>query len=398
MNLNIDFIVIHVHKRKEKYMYLETMPNLYINNLKVRKPIIQGGMGVGISLSGLASAVANQGGIGVISSVGLGMLEDNPHKNFREKNKQRLKQEIRKARSLTNGILGLNIMVAISDYDALIEIGYDEEIDILFLGAGLPLKFPQSISIDRLKSAKTKVAVIVSSERAARLIFQSWQKRYDHVPDMIVVEGPKAGGHLGFKKEQIFDPKYALEQLVPDIMSTVKIYEQQFNKDIPIIAAGGIYTGADIYRFMEMGVQGVQMGTRFVTTNECDASLKFKQTYIDCTEDDLVIIESPVGLPGRAIRNQFIDEISAGDRKPFRCPWKCLKTCNYKEAPYCIARALANARKGNMGEGYSFAGSNAFRATKIISVQELFENLDQEFNAAAIKSLNEKIIPEKIAV
>ena len=379
-------------------MHLEHMPELIINDLIVKKPVIQGGMGVGVSMSGLASAVANEGGIGVISSIGLGLLDEHPDKSFKKGNHLALKREIQRARSLTNGVLGINIMVAISDYDELLNLAYEEEIDIVFLGAGLPLKFPEEITADRLKYAHTKTAVIVSSGRAAQLIFQTWQKKFNHVPDMVVVEGPKAGGHLGFKKEQIFDPEYALELLVPDVIEVVKKFEVLFEKNIPVIAAGGIYTGADIFKFMEMGAQGVQMGTRFVATHECDASLEFKQSYIDCTESDIKIIVSPVGLPGRAIRNRFLDEVTAGERKPFRCPWKCLKTCEYKEAPYCIAKALTNAQKGIMEEGYTFAGSNAYRVKEIVSVKTLFESLEQEFSEAAIDFMNEQLIANKIAV
>jgi len=374
------------------------MPNLNLNNLKVKKPIIQGGMGVGISMSGLASAVANEDGIGVISSVGLGLLADNPKISFKEGNKQILNREIHRARSLTNGVLCLNIMVAISDYDDLVKLAFDEGIDIIFLGAGLPLKLPEAITVDRLKRGETKVAVIVSSGRAVQLIFQSWQKRFNHVPDLVVVEGPMAGGHLGFKKEQIFDPAYALEQLLPDVLGVVKRFELQLEKNIPVIAAGGIYTGADIFKFLKMGAQGVQMGTRFVATHECDASLEFKQAYINCKEDDLTIIQSPVGLPGRAIRNKFIDEVSAGNRKPFKCPWKCLKTCDFREAPYCIAKALTNAQKGNVKEGYTFAGANAYRVQEIISVKELFENLEKEYNQAAWEFLNQQAVHDQIAI
>jgi nitronate monooxygenase len=374
------------------------MPNLNLNNLSVKKPIIQGGMGVGISMSGLASAVANEGGVGVISSVGLGLLEDNPKTSYKEGNIQMLKREIRKARSLTNGVLGLNIMVAVSDYNELIKLAFDEEIDIIFIGAGLPLKFPETITIDRLKKGKTKVAVIVSSARAVQLIFQTWQKKFNHIPDLVVVEGPMAGGHLGFKKEQIFDPDYALEQLLPDVLSVVKSFELHFEKNIPVIAAGGIYTGADIFRFMKMGAQGVQMGTRFVATHECDASTEFKQTYINCKEDDITIIQSPVGLPGRAIRNKYLDEVSAGTRKPFKCPWKCLKTCDFREAPYCIAKALTNAQKGNVKEGYTFAGANAYRVKEIIFVKELIEILGQEYNKTAWDFFNQQVVPDKVAV
>jgi len=377
----------------------EMMPDLNIGNLKLNKPIIQGGMGVGISMSSLASAVANEGGIGVISSVALGLLADNPKKSFKENNQQILIREIRKARTLTDGVLGLNIMVAISDYNQLVELAFEEEIDIIFLGAGLPLKFPESITDDRLKKGKTKVGVIVSSGRAAKLIFQTWQKKYNHVPDLVVVEGPKAGGHLGFKKEQIFDPDYAVENLLPDVLSEVKRFEMTFRKKIPVIVAGGIYTGADIFRFIKMGAGGVQMGTRFVATHECDASLEFKQAYINCRKEDLAIIESPVGLPGRAIRNKFLNEVSSGERKPFQCPWKCLKTCNFREAPYCIAKALANAQKGNVEEGYTFAGANAYRVKEIISVKKLFEILGQEYDIAVEEfNLQQQIINKKIAV
>jgi nitronate monooxygenase len=363
------------------------MPNLTIGNLTVEKPVIQGGMGVGISMSGLASAVANEGGIGVISSVGLGLLEDTPKISFRHGNKRVLTREIQKARSLTNGMLGLNIMVAVSDYDDLVELAFDQKLDIIFLGAGLPLKFPKAVPVERLQRGQTKVGVIVSSGRAVKLIFQTWQKKFQHLPDLVVVEGPKAGGHLGFKREQIFDPGYALERLLPDVLSVVGEFETIFHKKIPVIAAGGIYTGEDIFRFINMGIQGVQMGTRFVATNECDASQAFKQAYIDCREEDLTIIESPVGLPGRAIRNRFLDEVAAGGRKPFQCPWKCLKTCNFREAPYCIAKALTNAQKGAVQEGYTFAGANAYRVKEIVSVKQLFRQLEQEYNRAVAHDL-----------
>jgi nitronate monooxygenase len=262
----------------------------------------------------------------------------------------------------------------------------------------LPLKLPESITADRLKNGATKVAVIVSSGRAVQLIFQTWQKKFNHVPDMVVVEGPRAGGHLGFKKEQIFNPDYALEELLPDVLAVVSHFESQFEKNIPVIAAGGIYSGADIFRFMKMGAQGVQMGTRFVATHECDASIEFKQTYIDCTEDDLTIIQSPVGLPGRAIRNKYLDDVSAGNRKPFQCSWKCLKTCNFREVSYCIAKALISAQKGNVDEGYTFAGANAYQVKAIISVKELMNTLEQEYSTALCAFYNQMVVPETIAV
>jgi nitronate monooxygenase len=377
-------------------MELGKLPVLKIGDLVVEKPIIQGGMGVGISLSGLAAAVANEGGIGVISSVGIGLLEDQYEKKHREANQTALIKQIRKARKLTSGVLGLNIMVAISDFDDLLKIAFDEEIDIVFLGAGLPLKLPKNMTIDELKNAKTKVGVIVSSGRAAQLIFQVWQKNFNHVPDLVVVEGPLAGGHLGFKKEQIDDPAFALEILVPDVLAVVEKFERVFKKRIPVIAAGGIFTGEDIHQFLELGAQGVQMATRFVATYECDASAEFKQAYLDCKKEDLTIIASPVGLPGRAIQSRFLQEVSAGERKPFKCPWKCLKTCDFRTSPYCIAQALTNAQKGNLAEGFTFAGANAYRVNTIISVKELFRLLEQEYAEVCGESAREVFFEEPV--
>lgn len=360
------------------------MPALHIGDLKVKLPIIQGGMGVGVSLSGLASAVANEGGIGVISSAGVGMLEPDFEKNFKEANRRVLTREIKKAKEMTKGLIGVNILVALSDYAELLKTAVAAGADLIFLGAGLPLKVPELWSSAEREKVKTKIVPIVSSSRAAQIIFQHWQKRYHCVPDAVVVEGPMAGGHLGFKKEQIDDPDYALEKIVPGVISVIQPFEQSSGKKIPVIAAGGIYTGADIHKFLQMGAQGVQMATRFVATNECDASQEFKNAYIKCSKEDLVIIDSPVGLPGRAIRNGFLQQVKSGNKIPFKCPWKCLKTCNLKSSPYCIAKALANAKNGHLEQGFAFAGANAFRIDKIVSVKELFKTLLMEYKAAAI--------------
>ncbi|MDO9577280.1 MAG: nitronate monooxygenase [Candidatus Cloacimonadales bacterium] len=361
------------------------IPELKIGNLIAKLPIIQGGMGVGISLSGLASAVANAGGIGVISSVALGMLEHASKKTFKEDNKIALRREIRRARKLTDGVLGLNIMVAISDFDEMVRVALEEKIDILFLGAGLPLKLPVGISASDIKNSHTKIAPIVSSGRAATLIFKTWDKHFAHVPDAVVVEGPLAGGHLGFKPEQIDDPEYTLEKIIPDVCAAIKMFEIKYNKKIPVIAGGGVYDGDDIYKFMNLGASGVQMGTRFVATNECDADIEFKNQYIKCKKEDIVIIQSPVGLPGRAILNDFLKDVKAGIKKPFRCPWKCLKTCDFKTSLYCIANALMKAKIGELKNGFSFAGANAWRVDKIISVKELMDSLVREFEQAVRK-------------
>ena len=365
-------------------MNLKEMPKLKIGDLVAKIPIVQGGMAVGISLSGLASAVANAGGIGVIGTAGIGMLESDFGKNFTEANKRALRKVIRKAKEMTKGIIGVNIMAALSDFYDMVKIVVEEKADLVFIGAGLPLRGLEALVPDKLKKIKTKIVPIVSSSRAAKIIFQYWQKNYNHVPDAVVVEGPLAGGHLGFKKEQINNPDFTLEKILPEVISVIKPYENEFDKKIPIIAAGGIYTGADIYKYINLGAQGVQMATRFVATYECDASIKFKEAYLKCQKEDLAIIDSPVGLPGRAIENKFLKEVSSGIRKPFKCPWKCLKTCNFKKAPYCIALALTNAQQGKLEDGFAFAGSNAYRVDKIISVKELIANLLEEYEKASL--------------
>ncbi len=359
-------------------MNTNNLKELKIGDLTAKLPIIQGGMGIGISLSGLASAVANEGGVGVIATAGIGMLEPDFSTNWLEANIRALKKEIKKARELTKGILGVNIMVALSNYADMVRTAIEEEIDIIFSGAGLPLNLPQFLK----GSTKTKLAPIISSGRAASIICKKWSEKYNYLPDAIVVEGPRAGGHLGFKQEQINDPEYSLEKLIPEVIKAVKPFEERYKKPIPVIAAGGIYTGEDIYNFLKLGASGVQMATRFVTTYECDASIKFKQTYIDSSKEDIVIIKSPVGMPGRAIKNKFIDDANKGEKKPFKCPYHCIITCDYKNSPYCIALALLNARKGNLDHGFAFAGENAYRAKGIISVKELIESLIKEYKNA----------------
>jgi len=364
-------------------MVISKIPKLRIGELVARLPIIQGGMGVGISLSGLASTVANEGGIGVISATGIGMFETDFRRNFKEANRRALRREIQQAREMTTGIIGINILVALTDCYDLLQVSVDEGVDIVFLGAGLPLKLPKTLTAGGMNEIKTKIVPIVSSARAAKLIFQYWQKNYNRVPDAVVVEGPLAGGHLGFKKDQIDNPDYALEKILPEVVSVIKPYEQYYGIGIPVIAAGGVYTGSDIYRFIQMGAQGVQMATRFVATHECDASSEFKKAYVDCHEEDLAIIDSPVGLPGRAIYNKFLEKVSMGIKIPLNCPWKCLKTCDLRDSPYCIAVALTNAKKGLMEKGFAFAGANTYRINKIVSVKELIKTLLLEYNKAS---------------
>ena len=362
---------------------IREIPKLVIGELEVKIPIIQGGMGVGVSLSGLASAVATEGGIGVIAAAGIGMMEPDFNTNFRAANQRALAKEIRKAKSLSEGAIGVNLMLALSDFDKLLLVAVEEGADVVLLGAGLILKIPETITEETLKTTHTKFIPIVSSPRAAKIIFEFWDKNLNRVPDAVVVEGPLAGGHLGFKRQQINDPEYALEKLIREIIPIIEVFEQKFQKKIPVIAAGGIYTGADIYKYLQLGASGVQMGTRFVATHECDASNKFKEAYLKCRQEDIEIIDSPVGLPGRAIRNQFLDDVAAGIKKPVICPWKCLKTCDYTVVPYCIAYALTKAKMGDFENGFGFCGANAYRVEEIIPVKELIEKLLLEYEQAA---------------
>lgn len=354
------------------------MKRLNIGGLIPKLPIIQGGMGIAVSLSGLASAVANEGGIGVISAVGIGMLEPNYRKKFRASNKIALTKEIRKAREKSDGIIGVNIMMAITDFDDMLQIALEENVDVVFIGAGLFLKKPELP-----EDCKTKFVPKVSSARAARVIFNYWAEKYNCVPDAIVVEGPKCGGHVGFKKDELLNVQKPLYELVEETVAVMKPFEERFKIEIPVIAAGGVYTGTDMFEIMEAGASAVKMGTRFVTTHECDVSDAFKQNYVRATPKDITLIDSPVGLPGRVITNPFVKKIQAGETMPINCAWKCLKTCDYKKAPFCIASALFNAAQGNMDEGFSFAGSKAYLAEKIMSVKETINEIMQEYAEAA---------------
>jgi nitronate monooxygenase len=373
------------------------MQELRIGDIHPRLPIIQGGMGVSVSLSGLASAVANEGGIGVISAAAIGMNEPDYMKNFPEANKRALRKQIRMARSMTNGYLGVNIMMALTDHEALIKVSLEEKIDLIIMGAGLPLNIPAMIANSGIESHHTKLAVKVSSAKAARLIFQYWASKHNCIPDAVVVEGPLAGGHLGFKRDELEKEPVPLETLIRETVSAIQPFEEKFGKEVPVIAAGGIYTGYDMYEIMQAGAKGVKLGTRFVTTYECDASPEFKESYIASKKEDITIIDSPVGLPGRAIYNDFIGQIRLGKTKPFKCSWHCLSSCNFREAPYCIAQALFNAARGKMEEGFAFSGTNGYKATKLQHVADVMKELVFEYDIQKALALSINV-PVAVAV
>ncbi|MCK5306866.1 MAG: nitronate monooxygenase [Candidatus Omnitrophica bacterium] len=348
----------------------EALKPLIIGDLEIRIPIIQGGMGVRVSTASLAGAVANYGGAGTIASVGLGYGTPENETNFIKASREGLQKEIRQAKKLSRGVVGVNILVAVSNYEDLARTAVREKVDFIASGAGLPLRLPEFT-----EGSSIKLIPIVSSARAADIIIRSWKKRYNRLPDAIIAEGPLAGGHLGFKFEELESDKgNMLEDIVIDVLKVIKEYEE-LDVNIPVIAAGGIFDGKDAAKFLRLGAKGVQMATRFVATFECSVADEFKEAYLAAGEDDVVIIKSPVGMPGRVIRTKFIDRVMAGARMPIKCNYQCLKTCYSKIAPYCIAEALSKAISGDLDNAVVFAGSNVVKVKKIISVKDLMNDI-----------------------
>jgi nitronate monooxygenase len=310
--------------------------------------------------------------------VGIGQTGKQNTLGWKKGNIEGVRQEIRKARELTSGVLGVNIMSVLTDFSDMVKTSIEEGIDIIFSGAGLPLDLPSYL----VKGKQTKLVPIVSSGRAASIITQKWKQNYDYLPDAFVVEGPKAGGHLGFKSDALQEVGNKLENLVDEVLNVAREIKLKFNKEVPVIAAGGIFTGKDIHSIMERGATGVQLGTRFVATEECDASEEFKQAVVDATDADIHIIKSPVGMPGRSIRNRFLQEANDGQRRPKVCKHNCIRSCNPKTTLYCISEALLAAFKGNLKDGFAFVGSNAGRIKKITTVKEIFTELQEEYRIA----------------
>ena len=352
------------------------IPKLKIGKITLNIPLIQGAMGVRVSLSSLASAVANEGAIGTIASVGLGDIEASKYA-YEKMCREALENEIRRAKNMTKGHIAVNVMGVLSNSDDLVKTAVREGIKIIIFGAGLPLKLPSIVEDDSVN-----LLPIVSSGRAAELILRYWDRRYSRTADGLIVEGPLAGGHLGFSIEQLEQPEnYSLMKLLSDVLEVVKKYEDIYARKIPVITAGGIFDGKDIVRMLLAGASGVQMATRFVCTEECDVSPKFKQAYLDAKEEDIAIIKSPVGMPGRAIRNKFLKELDNKGKLKIDCNYKCLTMCNVKEARYCIALALLNACFGDTDNGLIFCGQNAYRVDKIVTVKELISELISEIEA-----------------
>ena len=347
---------------------LELQP-MTLGDVTIPVPIFQGGMGIGVSLSRLAAAVAKCGGVGVISAAQIGFNEPDFYSNPKEANIRALKRNIKEAKDAVKdvvgrGLIAVNIMCASRNYEEFVLAAVDAGVDMIISGAGLPTSLPGIV-----KNSKVKIVPIVSSARATALIIKSWAKKFNRVPDAILFEGPQAGGHLGFKEEQLEEAQEHFYETILEIKEEIEDLQ-----DCPLIVAGGIYTKEDIHRVLVYGADGVQLGTRFVTTEECDVHPNFKQAYLDAKEEDMVVIKSPVGMPGRAIRTPFIDRVEDGRIPPEKCN-RCLIPCKAEEAPYCITQALINAAKGDVENGLVFSGSNAYRAEKIETVEEIFKEL-----------------------
>ena len=353
---------------------------LVMGDLEIKVPIIQGGMGVRVSVAPLAAAVANCGGGGTIASVGLPPDTKENRSDVPKSCREYLQKEIRLARELSDKVIGVNIMVALSNYEDMVRTTVKEKADYIISGAGLPISLPEFA-----EGSSIKLIPIVASARGAKLLLKTWKRRYNRFPDAFVVEGPLSGGHIAgydleklksLKKNQQMEP--LLENAVKDVLDLVGEYEKEYGVSIPVIPAGGIYDGRDVAKFLKMGAKGVQIGTRFVATVECSAAEEFKQLYLDANEDDIVFIQSPVGMPAKAIRTKFLDEILRGERKEFTCNYQCLRTCDPNTVQYCIAKGLIDAVEGDIDNAVVFAGTNVARIKKIVSVKELMDEIVSE--------------------
>ena len=353
---------------------MEARP-LKMGNIEAKVPLIQGGMGVGISLGRLAGAVAKEGGIGIISAAQIGFKEPDFDTNTKEANLRAIQKEYDKARAIApDGIIGFNIMVAMRHYEEYVRAAIDAGADLILSGAGLPTDLPRIAG-----DSRAKLAPIVSTDKSAKVILKYWGRKYKRMPDLLVIEGPKAGGHLGFTKEQLkaYD-QAAYDAEVSDILDTVRSYEEEFQCRIPVALAGGIENKAQAEHAFSLGVDAIQAATRFVTTEECDANIKYKEAYLNAKETDIVIVKSPVGMPGRAILNPFMEKVMAGERIPHSSCHGCLQKCNPSEIPYCITDALVHAARGEVDDALLFCGAYAYKADHLETVKEVIDSLMPE--------------------
>jgi nitronate monooxygenase len=347
------------------------VPKLQIGQLEFELPIVQGAMGVQVSSFPLPAVVANEGGLGTITSIVALNDYSAKHSDFSRAAQVELELEIRRCRTLTDKALAVNVMGAMSNVHGLIDTAVKNGIKMIVYGAGVPKDLPELVP-----DPSVNLVPIISSAKLAELLIKLWQRRYGRAPDAFILEGPLAGGHLGFSQEQLDNPEeFSLEKILQEVIAVVRPHEQALGRRIPIIAAGGIYTGEDAAYMLSLGAAGVQLGTRFVVTHECPAAPEFKQAYLEAKKDDVVIIHSPVGLLGRALSsNPFLEKVAAKQIK-MRCPYHCIRTCDIGQAGFCIAEALLNAKAGQLDDGLIFAGANVYRVDRIMSVRELMAEL-----------------------
>ena len=347
---------------------------LKIGRYEFPVPIVQGGMGVGISGYKLVSAVLKSGGLGTLTPFGQGDLSQGmTSERFISTSREAFKREVLALQSQTALPFAVNYMGALTNIDDLIITGVELGVKIIVFGAGIPFTLPAIVT-----DSSVALVPIISSARLAQLIIKRWD-RYDHrVPDAFIIEGPLAGGHLGFSPDQLRPEnigKFSLENILKETLEIIKPFEQTCGRKIPIIVAGGIYTGEDMAWFLAHGASGVQLGTRFAATYESAASPEFKQAYINARQKDIVIIESPVGMPGRAILNDFLQQLHTGNISKPQCPFHCIHSCKRDSAGFCIAERLNFSLHGKVKEGLLFCGANVYRIDNILSVAELMNEL-----------------------
>lgn len=349
------------------------MQPIQFGGIIAQVPIVQGGMGVGISLSSLASAVAAEGGVGVISAAAPGYSWDGFENNPAKANLEALTHHIKTAKkNAKGGIIGVNIMCALNNYVDYVKCCVENNADIIISGAGLPTDLPETLA---RFGGTTKIAPIVSSKKAVAILLKLWDRKFKRTADMVVIEGPKAGGHLGFSLAELEKDEKELDynNEIQLILHEIAVYEEKYNRKIPAVFAGGVHTRDDINRYLALGCAGVQIATRFVATEECDASEAFKNAYVQAKKEDIIIVKSPVGMPGRALNNDFIQKI-VNHRETAKCIG-CITYCNPKTRPYCIIRALINAVKGNIDNALIFCGANVDKITEISTIKKVIKEL-----------------------
>ena len=352
-----------------------------LGNRELALPLIQGGMGVGVSMGGLAGAVAAQGAMGTLSTADAGWNEPDFAAHPQQANLRALRREVQRAKRLAAGagLVAVNAMVATRQYADSVRTALEAGADAIVSGAGLPLELPALA-----EGFEALLAPIVSGPRAAQLICRTWAKRYGRVPDFVVLEGCQAGGHLGFEEADLLSGRCTpLSQLIPEVLAALRPFEEKFGRAIPLFCAGGVATGAEMARCTRLGAAGAQLATRFIATEECDAGQGYKDVLLAARPEDLRIIHSPVGMPGRAVNSPLVQRLAAGMRQPPAHCSGCIKSCRPAETPFCITHALIEAVKGNWEEGLFFSGSRVDLVDRMRTVPDLIDELIKEWRALA---------------